>query len=453
MLLTPEEYLAEYLAYKVTRKAKYIIYTAISKNYDDLFQHTYICKDADYVCYADVPIADAGIWEIRALLTQQLDRVRSAKYYKLFPDHLFPDDQYSLWIDGNIDVVNNRLEQRLNDLVDSAVVISANPHFERDCAYEEASVCLFAKLDDSEVIRREVQHLKQESFPYNFGLFEMNIIFRQHHHVVNISVMGTWWDMILRFSRRDQISFTYALHKNNSACERLFLRNSRLDKDFAFKPHNPQVAFMLYVDIGHGFNASNAVKCECRIHGEHRFEAAFDLQSFGPVEKLCFDPLEKRFCKLLLERIEIDMASPIADQSTMQLVQQRDCAFNGVIAEDGFIEFESLDSFVIFQAKGRIERVVIQGKIMLLDSTAELNKLTQRRDLMLAQSNALKLENEALQSGIAQLQETVETCQMHLTNNHVTIQNLNHYVNEMQASLTWKIGQKVLWLPRLLFKR
>lgn len=453
MPLTAEQY----LAYKVTRKAKYIIYTAISENYDDLIQHAYICRDADYVCYTDKHIVDAGIWEIRALTANHLDHVRSAKYYKLFPDQLFPNDLYSLWIDGNIDVLNDRLELRLDRLINDAVVISANPHFERDCAYDEAAVCLFAKLDDSEIIRSEVRYLKQEGFPHNFGLFEMNIIFRQHHHGLNISVMNSWWDMILRFSRRDQISFTYALHKNKSSCERLFLRNSRLDKDFAFKRHNSKLASILYVDIGHGFNETDTVKSVCTIHDDHQFEAFFDLQNFETVEKLRFDPIEQHFCKLSIEHIKIVMVSPQSDQTRLLITLQSDCVTNGVLAENGFLEFETLDPFVAFKAFGNVKRVVIQGKILLLHTNTVANKIIQRTQDQEASHRALKIDHEAtlsvLRHDIAAAEQTIEICKTNLTDSHAAIQILNNHIDNMHTSMTWKIGQKVLWLPRLLLKR
>ena len=54
----------EYLRYKSTRKAKVVIYTAISDSFDDLIQHKYICKDFDYICFTDAPVKNKGIWEI-----------------------------------------------------------------------------------------------------------------------------------------------------------------------------------------------------------------------------------------------------------------------------------------------------------------------------------------------------------------------------------------------------
>ena len=103
----------EYLKYKETRKAKVVIYTSITDNYDNLIQHKYISKDFDYICYTDSEIKNPGIWEIRKIKDSNLDSNRKAKIYKILPHKYLKKYDYSIWIDANIDVLSDKLEKRM----------------------------------------------------------------------------------------------------------------------------------------------------------------------------------------------------------------------------------------------------------------------------------------------------------------------------------------------------
>ena len=138
-------------------KNKIVIYTAIAGDYDKLIQHTYKSDNFDYVCFTDQRIENSGMWDIRPLDFNSLDNVRNAKYYKVFPNKLFPDYNYSLWIDGNIDILNNNLEKRIKELVDFEAIISANTHAKSNCAYQEAYVCITESKDNPEIILKEIE--------------------------------------------------------------------------------------------------------------------------------------------------------------------------------------------------------------------------------------------------------------------------------------------------------
>ncbi|MEY4425751.1 MAG: hypothetical protein RL535_49 [Pseudomonadota bacterium] len=430
--------LNDYLIYKKTRKAKFIIYTAISGTFDDLIQHTYVCKDADYVCYTDSIISDSGIWEIRPLEAKDLDRVRSAKYYKLFPQNLFPDAQYSFWIDGNIDVVNNRLEQRVNELIDSDTLISANIHFERQCAYDEAQVCLFAKLDDPALILSEIQYLEAQKFPRGLGLFEMNMIFRQHHRPENKQLMQSWWNMILKFSKRDQISFTYVLHQLKINCEKLFPVNSRLGSDFSYKPHNRKMHSILYVDTGQGFQAEQMVSAECFMGSGTSFSQLFNISQFSGVQQLRFDPVHDAFCSLRINKLSATM-----QDGSVQNVLSTDVnawhAFNGVLNKNGFFDFDCVTPQIVISLSGHITQVLIQGDIYYLHPSKKIDDLKELLTSILCEKQQQDVRLVELQQSASQSQLRAAELQLR--------------VQEIHASKTWRIGKALLWLPKLLFKR
>ena len=88
-------------------------------------------------------------------------------------------------------------------------------HQVRDCIYDEAKAIFASGKAKFTDIRKQVNHYKKDGFPKKYGLFENNIIIRKHNKRECILVMDKWWEEFYRFeTRRDQLSFMYALWKN-----------------------------------------------------------------------------------------------------------------------------------------------------------------------------------------------------------------------------------------------
>lgn len=450
--------LDDYLAYKPSRQAKFVIYTAISGDFDDLIQHAYISKDADYICYTDQLVQHPGIWEIRPLQTPHLDRVRSAKYHKMFPNELFPTVQFSVWIDGNMDVLNAALEHRVDDLMASNTLLATNVHFERNCAYEEALACCWYQLDDVRVISNQVKYLNQQGFPHDYGLFETNMMVRDHHHPLNIALMQSWWGMIVRFSRRDQISFTYVLYQHQMTCAKLFPRNPRFGHDFIYKGHNKKLKSQLYIDTGDGFHPGQIVVAECFVSQGKVFNLVFDVTPYAGIRRLRFDPIENEFCRLSIESVH-STGAMTNDSIPPQLPDASSCSedvfrndfynyvHNGVQVHDGYIDFETFDPQVTWLVTADIRRFVIKGQIQWHQAHEKITALVQKIQVASA-------ENIAMTSTLAEL---------HLAHQHAlqavtepmqsTITGLQRLIDQIHASSTWRLGKALLWLPKVLFKR
>ena len=141
---------------------------------------------------------------------QALDPNRRAKWFKLHPHKLFPDFKYSIWIDGNVTVVGN-----VNKLITENIIKGGNlwavfPHRSRTCIFEEAAVCARLNKDDPQLMFRQVAHyLVNKKYPRNNGLTENTIIIRAHNNQDVIELNELWWQEILTWSKRDQLSFNY----------------------------------------------------------------------------------------------------------------------------------------------------------------------------------------------------------------------------------------------------
>src|SRR5690606_11150176 len=90
--------------------------------------------------------------------------------------------------------------------------IAVFKHPQRDCLYDEATVCALRRLDDPETIIEQVKTYEDRGFSKHKGLCECGIILRRHTPRVE-RFNEVWWSEYSRHSRRDQISFMYAADK------------------------------------------------------------------------------------------------------------------------------------------------------------------------------------------------------------------------------------------------
>lgn len=197
---------------------KKVIYTCITGNYDDLKNHTFVNSGWDYVCFTDnlnIRSDENSKWEIRPLVFSTLDEVRNQRWHKLHPHILFPEYEESLWVDGNINIINNGVFDDIELVKSRGKAISIPKHPERNCLYDELKACILYHKDNEELMKKQINLIRKEKFPENFGLFETNIIYRKHDGLNLVKIMEDWWHWVKNYSRRDQLSLNYVLWKNN----------------------------------------------------------------------------------------------------------------------------------------------------------------------------------------------------------------------------------------------
>ncbi len=219
----------------IKKKHKYncgVIYTCITGNYDNLIQHTYQDLNWDYVCFTDneclLQQQKVGVWTIKKLQFDTLDNVRNARWHKVHPHVLFPDYKYSIWIDGNIDVLTKALFRKADIFLKSKDVVFSYKHPERDCVYDEVETVLLLHKDYPEIIKKEAEFLKEENYPSHHGLSETSILIRKHNQTSQISFANLWWHLIQNYSRRDQLGFDYSLWKNNLSISQAVQKNETI---------------------------------------------------------------------------------------------------------------------------------------------------------------------------------------------------------------------------------
>ena len=182
-----------------------VIYTTITNGYDALKQPL-TSQNLPMVCLANQPQEQAG-WEIRNTKILNNDPIRTARYHKLHPHLLFPEYEWSIWVDGSL-LITSDLSALLTEVKNHGV-LGVYRHAKRDCLYQAAENCIDKHKDDPQIIRQQMQTYQAAGFPQHQGLVASGVLVRQHHHPAVKQLMHAWWHEIKHHSRRDQLSFNY----------------------------------------------------------------------------------------------------------------------------------------------------------------------------------------------------------------------------------------------------
>jgi hypothetical protein len=155
------------------------------------------------------------VWNLLDFPSDDLNSTYKNRLVKMLPHKYFPKYKYSVYIDGNIDIIGD-IEKLINEyLIEKEYKLAVPKHPKRNCLYEEAEVCINYKKDNAEIINKQINKYKKDNFPKDLGLTENNIIFRKHNDPEVINLMEDWWSEFNKFSQRDQLSFLYMIWKNN----------------------------------------------------------------------------------------------------------------------------------------------------------------------------------------------------------------------------------------------
>ena len=230
-----DERIAEY--WKNHTKCRKVIYTCLTGEYDRLVNYHCLSDDYDYICFTDNPallrLKTYGVWQIKPLSFAELDNSRNSRWHKMHPHELFPQYEESIWIDSNINILTDYI---FNVIKNAKVDFIVPKHFYHDCIYDELKLIVQCNKDSAERMRALYDLYTAQHLPHHLGAPETNLLYRKHHDKKIIEMMHMWWDMIVRYSNRDQASFMYVMWKNQFSP--VFIPNLRTDPtNFSLSSH------------------------------------------------------------------------------------------------------------------------------------------------------------------------------------------------------------------------
>lgn len=176
----------------------------------------------DYVLFSDTDIV-SDRWVVRRVDGKiSPDASKCSRFFKLMPHRHLADYDYSIFIDGNMELIRDPAE-----LVDKFlagvghfhaqqaynVALYAPPGMPHFNIYHEAAHCIRLQKDNPGTIMDQVNAYREEGFPESPALWLGGIIIRQHGHPCSVQLGEAWFHEIMTRSRRDQISLPYVLWK------------------------------------------------------------------------------------------------------------------------------------------------------------------------------------------------------------------------------------------------
>lgn len=197
--------------------ARIAVYTAIFGKYDGILEPTLTPDNIDYYVITDQNVdLSKSAWnkvDIKAFEKQisKMNNIEKNRYFKMMPHLVFRDYEYSIYIDGNIQVVTD-LTEFVNYI--GKYDIATHQHFCRDCVYDECEAILSAKKDSVANIEKHKELYLKTNMPLHYGLMECNILARRHTELCK-NIMESWWDEFLEYSNRDQLSLPHVLFMAN----------------------------------------------------------------------------------------------------------------------------------------------------------------------------------------------------------------------------------------------
>ena len=219
---------------------KVVVYTSVFGNYDKICEPLFANDKIKYIAITDQEISPDSVWEKYDTASidgfDKLDAYHKSKYCKLHPHKLFPTYDFSIWVDGNVQIVADLLPLILR--MDNHFMATFKNPCHNDI-YTEARFCVYHDAVDLNKVTEQMEHYKKDGFPKGFGMREFSIIIRQHNINQCINLMEQWWSEVNTFTMRDQLSFPYLLWKNNLTIDTIQLLggNWRFNPRFIAKPH------------------------------------------------------------------------------------------------------------------------------------------------------------------------------------------------------------------------
>ncbi|KAL0360746.1 UNVERIFIED_CONTAM: hypothetical protein Sradi_3759100 [Sesamum radiatum] len=152
-----------------------------------------------------------GKWRI--IIVRDLpfrDQRLNGKIPKMLPHRLFPNARYSIWVDSKSQFRRDPLGVLEALLWRSNDELAISEHGARSSVYDEAKAVVRKNKATPEEVRYKWHSIAWMAFLKIRALAEASIIVRKHTPTTNL-FMCLWFNEVVRFTSRDQLSFPYVL--------------------------------------------------------------------------------------------------------------------------------------------------------------------------------------------------------------------------------------------------
>ncbi|TPE45063.1 glycosyltransferase domain-containing protein [Amaricoccus solimangrovi] len=200
-----------------------ILYTCANLAYDQIFSPVVSSPGIEPVLFSDRKPRFVSGWNWRPMpeAAAALGPSLGNRYAKFFPAKIFPEADYSIYIDANLLVIAD-LNPLLEEFIASGADIGLFPHSARGDIQSELDFCgEVGKIAPADLPlgQAQIDFYRAEGLPRDHVLTENAIILRRHGRgeargAALDAAMELWWEQLARFTKRDQLSLPYVLHRS-----------------------------------------------------------------------------------------------------------------------------------------------------------------------------------------------------------------------------------------------
>ncbi len=189
------------------------------------------CTDLEieFVCVTDNRLLESDVWRFEYLDSVYLPPEKLSRRAKAMPHEYFPDNEISLYVDNTVAFkrLPNSSDLALNG---QAYLFRLFRHPTRSHPGEEAGAIAILGYESIPVLCEQLDfYSRQQPIESITPLSTCTVILRSHHHPAVVRQGVVWWEQILAFSKRDQMSFDFSLRE--TGCKVDYLPGFKDDND------------------------------------------------------------------------------------------------------------------------------------------------------------------------------------------------------------------------------
>lgn len=200
---------------------KIAVYTVVygCKDYIPKF----LCPLPEYDCFvvtdqrdlADYAIKSGSHFKPIIMPAMSSNERKSSRYIKCRPDLIFSDYEASVYLDANLIVKINLLQCVPDILANTDYAVFKHPRGITS-GYDDGQRCIRQRRADPSVIVKQLEYYKQCGYEDKYGIIPAcGILVRRHNKKDVVDFGSAWWDQILEYSERDQISWPFLRWRMN----------------------------------------------------------------------------------------------------------------------------------------------------------------------------------------------------------------------------------------------
>ena len=186
-------------------KTTIAIFRCVIGNYDIVLRERIIIKDADYFLFTDRP--DLNIYPYKTIHVNVIDHSPSLtnRNVKIKIPKILRDYDLTIYLDCNIAVLCD-LSPLVAEFLSSEKEMGSLSHPYFKSMNDEINSCIKAEQASESVLREEIKFYNSLPDIPRARLSDNSILFRRKPSKKMLNAMNYWYELVKRFSGRDQIS-------------------------------------------------------------------------------------------------------------------------------------------------------------------------------------------------------------------------------------------------------